>query len=183
MTSRSAGRAMRSAASILLLAACTEPVGGRDATHRRWDWVRMRDQPRYDGYGASAVFADGKAMQDAPLGTVARESDGAAAATPPDLAAPAAIARGADRFAIYCAVCHGTRADGRSLVAVNMDPPRPPSLLDGPPRALTAPQLYAVVTRGYGRMPPLASSLSARDRWAVVAYVAALQRGTVAARR
>jgi mono/diheme cytochrome c family protein len=58
-----------------------------------------------------------------------------------------------------------------------MDPPTPPSLLDSARRALSAARVYSVVTHGFGRMPPLASSLSARDRWAVAAYVGALQRG------
>lgn len=157
-------------AALTALAACTDRMG------RGWDWSRMREQPRYEPYGAGAAFADGKAMQAAPPGTVSRESDDSAATLPTDLAAAALVARGGDRFAIYCAPCHGERGTGDGLVGVNMDPPRPPSLVDAPRSALGAGRIYSVVTQGFGRMPPFASQLAAADRWAVVAYVGALQR-------
>ena len=155
---------------VVLLAACSDRMGGG------WDWARMRAQPRYQPYGPSAAFADGKAMQAAPLGTVSRESNDSAAALPADLAAPALVARGAERFGIFCAPCHGPRGDGGGLVGINLDPPPPPALVDAPRRALGAGRIYTVEAHGFRRMPPFASALSAADRWAVVAYVGALQR-------
>ena len=168
-------RATLLCALALLAAAFADACADRDDA--RWDWARMRSQPRLEPYGRAAEFPNGSAMQAAPSGTVSRESDDSAAALPADLASAPLVARGRDRFGIFCAPCHGVRADGRGLVGVNMDPPAPPSLLDPARRALTSAQIYAVVTRGFGRMPPLASSLSASDRWAVAAYVGALQRG------
>ncbi|HEX6534809.1 MAG TPA: cytochrome c [Gemmatimonadaceae bacterium] len=162
--------------AAIVAGACSERAG------HGWDWERMRSQPRYDVYGASAFFPDGKAMQAPPPGTVPREAveeraraaaARAAAASPSD----EMLRRGADRFHIFCAVCHGERGDGRSNVAANMDPPRPPSLLAAPLRALSPDSLYAVISHGFGRMPGYAAELSPTDRWAVVAYVRALQRG------
>jgi mono/diheme cytochrome c family protein len=160
--------------TLVLLApfavACSDRIG------HGWDRERMRSQPRYEAYGRSALFADGKAMQVAPPGTVSRESGDAAATMPNDLSRLALLERGADRFAIFCAVCHGDRADGNSVVASNMDAPRPPSLVDSARRALSPAQVYAVATHGVGRMPPFAAALSVADRWAVAAYVAELRR-------
>ena len=112
-------------------------------------------------------------MTDALL---AATDGGAIPAPPPDALAPAVLARGASRFAIYCAVCHGERGDGQSIVARNMVEAPPPSLLTPTVRALTPGQLYVVITRGMGRMPSYAADLPDPDRWAVIAYLGALQR-------
>jgi mono/diheme cytochrome c family protein len=159
------------ALALLAAAACSDRVG------RGWDWARMRAQPRYEAYGPSAFFADGKAMRAPPAGTVSRESGDSATAVPNDFTRAAVVARGADRYAVFCGVCHGERGDGESLVASNMDAPRPPSLVDSARRALGPARLYTIISHGYGRMPAFASALSAADRWAVAAYVVALQRG------
>ena len=172
MTRALASALLASGLLALGASACSDRAGDR------WDWERMRSQPRYDAYGRSGFFADRMAMRTPPAGTVSRESADSAAALPPDMTRPALLARGADRFRVFCAVCHGESGDGASLVATNMDPPRPPSLVDSERRALTPGQLYAVLSRGFGRMPPLASALTASDRWAVVAYVTDLQRRT-----
>jgi mono/diheme cytochrome c family protein len=84
-------------------------------------------------------------------------------------------ATGAKMFRIYCAVCHGPAGYGGSTVAENMGPPRPPSLHSA--RLLAAPlgYIFTVATHGLGRMPPYASQLTTRERWAVVAYVKQLQ--------
>jgi mono/diheme cytochrome c family protein len=151
----------------LVSSACRDRVG------QGWDWERMRAQPRYAPYGPSALFANGMAMRVPPAGTVTRES---ASLTDPPWGAGAASAvivrRGASRFAIYCAVCHGERGDGVSVVASNMDPPRPPSLLVPPASTLSASDLVRVMTNGLGRMPSYAAELPVRDRWAVAAYIA-----------
>jgi mono/diheme cytochrome c family protein len=176
---RAARQTLWRVVALLAPAAASLSAACADRADRRWDWERMRAQPRYEPYGPSAVFADGKAMQEAPRGTVSRESADSAAALPADLTAAALVARGGERFGIYCAPCHGERGGGDGLVGINMDPPPPPSLVDVPRRALGAGRIYMVVTHGVGRMPPLASSLSAADRWAVIAYVGALQRAAV----
>ena len=83
------------------------------------------------------------------------------------------FARGRERFDIYCAACHGVLGDGRTVVAARMKLRPPPSILgvaDVPGR------LYGVVAQGYGLMPSYAAQLTVEERWAIVAYLRALQR-------
>ncbi|HEX5438006.1 MAG TPA: cytochrome c [Gemmatimonadaceae bacterium] len=167
----------------LLLAAC-----GRGDHRAGWDWERMRVQPRYDAYGPSRFFADSSAMQAPPAGTVARErivdqpliADGEAhgqlATRIPIPVTSALLARGRSRFDIYCAVCHGAGGFGGSGVAMNMQPPRPPSLRSAAVLAMPPGFLYGVIRNGFGRMPSYAADLTPVERWAVVAYVERLQQ-------
>ena len=146
--------------------ACTDHIGNG------FDWKRMRTQPKYLPYGSSAFFADGKAMRSPPAGTIPRE----AILQPLVAVDSATLLRGANRFVIFCAVCHGARGDSGSVVGDNMQPKKPPSLLDPSIRALTPAQLYNVITDGFGYMPSYSAELTAADRWAVVAYVGRLQQ-------
>lgn len=145
--------------------ACSDRIGSG------WDWKRMRRQPRYVPYDASAFFPDGKTMRSPPAGTVPREAV-LTIGSPTD---SATLTRGGDRFAIFCAVCHGERGDSIGVVGDNMQPTKPPSLLDPRVRDLSEQQIYNVITTGFGHMPSYAAELSAADRWAVAAYVGALQ--------
>lgn len=160
--------------ALVLIIALTLGVNAcSDRPGQRWDWKRMRSQPRYQPYDASAFFSDGKAMRSPPTGTIPRE---AVSITDTLAPASAALIRGALRFHIYCAVCHGEHGEGSSVVGDNIQPTKPPSLIIAPVRALTSAQLYAVITNGFGHMPSYASQLSVADRWAVVRYVGELQR-------
>ena len=149
---------------------------------------RMIDQPRYDPYEDADIFEDGSAMQKPPEGTVSRERF----LGPPEISAgrtaggewvsrvPVPIDRnalewGEERFRIYCAACHGTAGDGRSPVAENMTLRKPPSLVEPPVRAYPPGRVYRAIAEGYGMMPSYADVLAVEDRWAVVAYVGALQ--------
>jgi mono/diheme cytochrome c family protein len=113
-----------------------------------------------------------------PAGTVPRER---VLGLPPAEGFPvaldaAALRRGRKLFAITCAACHGLAGDSDSKVAENMSLRRPPSLHDPSLRNRTPGQIYEVVTRGFGLMPPLGEQLPAvQERWEVVAYVKALQ--------
>lgn len=149
--------------------ACSDRIG------QGFDWKRMRLQPRYQPYGSSGFFHDGMAMRPPPPGTIPRE----AVTTTFDTSATDAktLLRGGDRFQIFCAVCHGVAGDGYSVVGDNMRPIRPPALTSAAIVGLSATQLYAVITHGFGRMPSYAAQLTPADRWAVVAYVRMLQRG------
>jgi len=84
------------------------------------------------------------------------------------------LRRGQDRFTIYCAVCHGADGYGRGIV-VQRGFPTPPSYHDA--RLLNAPvgHFFRVMTRGYGVMYSYADRLTTEDRWAVAAYIRALQ--------
>jgi mono/diheme cytochrome c family protein len=161
---RETGRRVAIALIALWSIACSERMG------KGFDFKRMRRQARYSAYGANAFYANGSAMRTPPAGTVARESS-ALDAPPP----PVDLARGESRFRIYCAVCHGERGDGVSIVGSNMDDPKPPSLITAAARSVTPRVVYEIVTEGGSRMPSFASELSAADRWQVVAYLASLQ--------
>jgi mono/diheme cytochrome c family protein len=169
-------------AAVVLLAAC-----GATRERERRDFERMRVQQRLDLYGASAVLPGGTSMQPPPPGVVSRETaaqqarfaidsvSAGAVTTIPLSVTPQLLARGKNRFAIYCAACHGAGGYGGSIVAENMDPPRPPSFHSARIRALPVGYLYYVATHGIGRMPSYAAQLAPQDRWAVIAYIRDLQ--------
>ncbi|HET8540379.1 MAG TPA: cytochrome c [Anaeromyxobacter sp.] len=140
---------------------------------------------RRRAYQASEAFADGLAMRHPPAGTVPYRSaidpvlatglgaDGRPIAASPVTATAATLARGRARFEIVCATCHGVLGDGESQVALNMALRKPPSLHAF--RDVPDGHLYRVVSNGFGLMPSYANELGVEDRWAVVAYVRALQ--------
>ena len=91
---------------------------------------------------------------------------------------PAAmLARGRERFDIYCAPCHSPRGDGDGFIA-RRGFPHPPSYLE--PRLRTAPDrhFFDVITSGYGVMYSYGDRVSPEDRWAIVAWIRELQRDT-----
>jgi mono/diheme cytochrome c family protein len=95
------------------------------------------------------------------------------------------LARGQDRFNIYCAPCHGALGDGNGITK-QYGMSTTPTYLDDRRLKLTEGEIFNVITNGSTQnknMLPYADKLSPEDRWAVVAYVRALQRaqqGTVA---
>lgn len=84
------------------------------------------------------------------------------------------LARGQDRFNIYCAVCHGPDGYGDGII-VRRGFPAPPSYHDQRLRNAPVGHFFRVMTEGYGAMYPYADRLDAHDRWAVAAYIRALQ--------
>jgi mono/diheme cytochrome c family protein len=102
------------------------------------------------------------------------EKDGQLLTEIPIRVTPELLARGQDRFNIYCAVCHGPDGYGRGIV-VQRGFPAPPSYHES--RLLNAPvgHFFRVMTQGYGAMYPYADRLTPEDRWAVAAYIRALQ--------
>jgi mono/diheme cytochrome c family protein len=103
-------------------------------------------------------------------GDLAREHD----ITNPPPVTPALMHRGHERYDIYCAPCHGFDGLGDGMV-VRRGFPRPPSYLE--PRLLAAPAstFYDAITQGYGVMYSYAGRVLPRDRWAIIAYIRALQ--------
>jgi mono/diheme cytochrome c family protein len=163
---------------LLLLAACP-----------RLD--PMWDQPKVKAYQASEHYPDGLAMRAPPAGTVphrppiepavatGRGPDGRPLALSPVPVTAELVARGRARFNVTCATCHGVLGDGESVVAINMSLRKPPSLHTF--RDLADGFIFQVITDGFGLMPSYATELSVQDRWAVVAYVRALQLSQYAA--
>lgn len=155
----------------------------------------MDNQSYYKAQAENPFFPDGRAMRKAPPGTVARgrlEADDAlyrgtvAGDTVftdviPVAVDRALVDRGRERFNIYCAPCHGQSGNGGGMVHL-----RAAALAEGtwtPPIDLTGPTVVArpaghifnTITHGVRTMPSYAAQIEARDRWAIVAYVRALQ--------
>jgi mono/diheme cytochrome c family protein len=144
----------------------------------------MQRQPKVRAYQPTDAFPDGIARQPpagtVPYGRVVEPAvatglgpDGRPLARAPIPPTAALLARGRNRFEVICAACHGLMGDGESQVALNMSLRRPPSLHAY--RDVPDGHIYRVVSNGFGLMPSYAAELSVEDRWAVVAYVRALQ--------
>jgi mono/diheme cytochrome c family protein len=88
----------------------------------------------------------------------------------------ALLARGQERFDIDCAPCHGRAGDGHGMI-VERGFPQPPDLASPELRRAKAADLYDVITNGHGVMYGYASRMASPDRWAVIAYIRALQLG------
>jgi mono/diheme cytochrome c family protein len=150
------------------------------------DLERMIEQERYQAYDASEFFADGRAMRSPPEGTVAlgitldpAVAEGVRSGVYVDrIPLPvtgALLARGQQCFEITCSACHGIAGDGESWVARKMELRKPPSLVDPRVRSFPDGRIYQVIQVGYGLMRSYVEDLDQEDRWAVVAYVRALQ--------
>jgi len=147
---------------------------------------QMGDQPKYRAYQENDFFADGAAMRPVPPHTVARGQfdaddpyrtglkDGLLVAQLPEPLTPQLLARGQERFNVYCSVCHGLTGAGDGMI-VQRGFPAPDSFHS--PRLRAAPVGYfvRVMTEGYGAMYPYASRVAPKDRWAIAAYIRALQ--------
>jgi mono/diheme cytochrome c family protein len=83
--------------------------------------------------------------------------------------------RGQERYRIYCAPCHSELGDGRGVIVERGFPPPPSFELDRL-RAAPPQYVYDVITQGHGVMYAFADRIVPKDRWAIVAYVRALQR-------
>jgi len=145
----------------------------------------MQDQRNARAYAPSAFFADGASARTPPAHTVPAGPllselvlTGAAAGRPTaDVPVPITLAllrRGRDEYNAQCAECHGEDGYGRGIV-VRRGFPAPPSLHDPRLRAAPAGRLFDVITRGTGVMYPTGYRVAVADRWAIVAYLRALQ--------
>ncbi len=144
--------------------------------------LTMSDQPKDEQWERSQLFRNGRVLQHPPSGTVAREADtrDLVAQRPP--MSLSLVKRGQERFDIYCSVCHGFTGDGDGMV-VQRGFPHPPSFHSR--RLMVAPDTHFVdvITNGHGVMYSYADRVSVRDRWAITAYIRALQKsrqGTIA---
>jgi mono/diheme cytochrome c family protein len=135
----------------------------------------MSHQPRYESYEKSSLFADRKALQAPPDGTVAQDDPALAASLADRPAMSAAlIGRGRDRFEIFCTPCHDASGEGKGTVPARGFPKPPSFHID---RLRKAPSRYfvEVITHGHGVMYSYADRVAPADRWAIAAYIRALQ--------
>ena len=84
------------------------------------------------------------------------------------------MARGRERFDIYCAPCHGRTGQGDGMVVLR-GYRRPPSFHQDRLRGAPVGHFFDVITNGFGAMPDYAAQIRAEDRWAIIAYLRALQ--------
>jgi mono/diheme cytochrome c family protein len=139
-----------------VLAVCLALQGGCD---------NMDNQPRQRAYSPQVGPAP------VPMDTVEFQS--------PPVHVPtvtlALLERGQSRYRIYCAPCHSELGDGDGMI-VQRGFPAPPSFLIEPLRSAPPQRIYDAITRGFGIMYSFADRVQPADRWAIVAYVYALQR-------
>ncbi len=147
---------------------------------------RMTYQPKYLPLTESAFFKDGLSSRPLVPGTVARGQlhtnqllyagtlDGKIADTFPFPVTQAVLDRGQQRFNIYCAPCHGRTGYGDGMI-VQRGYPAPPSFHIDRLRQVPVGYIFQVATNGLGQMPSYAAQVPPEDRWAIVAYIRALQ--------
>jgi hypothetical protein len=146
----------------------------------------MHDQPRYEALESSAFFPDGRSVRPQVRGTVARgevesgtvlltgRADGALT---PDLPLPLTrelLSRGRQRFEIFCTPCHGQLGDGNGIVT-QRGFRHPPSYHSERLRGVPVGHFFDVITRGFGAMTDFSDRIPPEDRWAIAAYIRALQ--------
>ena len=137
--------------------------------------LTMSDQRKLSEWERSDVFRNGKVLQPPAPGSVSREQDTADVLTEKPPMTLALVYRGRERFNIFCSECHGFGGDADGMV-VQRGFPRPPSFHEA--RLVNAPdeQFVDVMTNGYGVMYSYADRVPPADRWAIAAYIRALQR-------
>jgi mono/diheme cytochrome c family protein len=146
----------------------------------------MHDQPKYQPLERSTFFLDQQASRSPVAETVARgelwddtllytgKVDGSDALFFPFRVDESVMARGQERFNIYCSPCHGRTGLGDGMV-VRRGFRRPPSFADERLRQAPIGHFFDVMTNGFGAMPDYAAQVKVADRWAIIAYVRALQ--------
>lgn len=167
----------RLAAWVLLAGGTLTAVGCRSD---------MQVQPRYDPLAPSTFFDDGRSVRPEVPDTVARghlridehlytgKVNGVPVETFPFPITRQVLERGRDRYNIYCTPCHDYTGSGRGMVVQRGFPP-PPSYHTDRLRQAPVGHFFDVITNGYGTMYSYKARIPAADRWAIVAYLRALQ--------
>jgi mono/diheme cytochrome c family protein len=146
----------------------------------------MEDQPKYEPFEASVVFDNGMSARPFVPNTVARgqlqadghlyagQVDGRPATEFPFPITEEVLARGQERYNIYCTPCHGYTGYGDGIVVQRGFTP-PPSFHEERTRSLPVGRIFDVITNGFGAMYGYGDRIQPEDRWAIIAYVRALQ--------
>jgi Cytochrome C oxidase, cbb3-type, subunit III len=141
----------------------------------------MADQPKNRPLSPSPFFEDGRSERPLLENTVARGSIAddelfipkESNAFPLPLTAEL-LNRGRERYKIFCTPCHGIQGDGNGMVSMR-GMKHPPSYHDARLLAVPNGYIYDVITNGFGGMLSYSAQIPPADRWAIVAYVRALQ--------
>ncbi len=135
----------------------------------------MTQQRKYTAYQPSRFWEDGASARPLPEGVVDQNAPAREAAlSDPPGASSALLARGRERFEIFCTPCHGLAGDGDGMI-VKRGFPAPPSYHST--RLVTAPAqtFLDAISNGYGIMYSYGARVDPADRWAILAYIRALQ--------
>jgi hypothetical protein len=148
---------------------------------------QMFQQPSYRPYQPSSFFADGTSARPVPADTVARgqlrddpllftgkDASGQDATEFPFPITREVLTRGQQRFNVYCTPCHGFAGDGDGMV-VRRGFTTPPTYHSDRLRQAPVGYFFRVISNGFGSMPSYATQVAASDRWAIIAYIRALQ--------
>jgi mono/diheme cytochrome c family protein len=177
LSTRTAALFARCLLSLLAIAGCRQ---------------NMHNQHKLEPYEASDFFADGQGSRQVPAGTVPRGAFGEKVAPytglavspvlpvlpPQAMQAPrvtmALLRRGQERYNVFCSPCHDRVGTGRGMI-VRRGYKQPPSFHEPRLRSAPAEHFVTTMTEGFGVMPSYAEEVSLADRWAIAAYIRALQ--------
>ena len=163
--------ALAALAAVTLLAGCRQD---------------MHNQPKFVPQRGTTFFADGRSARPQVTGTVARGqlhedtyfytgmTNGAEGSTMPFAVTMDVLERGQERYNIYCTACHSRVGNGMGMI-VQRGYSKAGNFHSARLQAAPLGHFFSVITNGYGAMPDYASQLTPSDRWAVVAYIKALQ--------
>ena len=147
----------------------------------------MHDQPKYIPLRPTSFFADGRSARPLPDNTVARghlnedtayytgrDAAGKLVAEFPFAVTKQILQRGQNRFNVYCTPCHDSTGSGNGMVT-QRGFRHPPSYHIDRLRQIPVGHFYDVITNGLGAMQDYAAQIEPADRWAIAAYIRALQ--------
>lgn len=171
----------------VVAAGCRGTVSDKPPVH---PVLNMDYQEKFEAQEKNDFFADSRAMRRPVAGTVARgflqedtqfhfgrNPDGSFVADSPVPVTPEILSRGQERFEIYCAPCHGSAGDGQGIISTGGYGLVPAtSYHDDRLRSIEDGYLFDVIANGIRTMQPYGYQIKPEDRWAIVAYIRALQR-------
>lgn len=168
---------MRTLKAVIVAVSLTALMGCRND---------MYNQPKIKPLAESQFFRDGAGARVLPAHVVAREAklsnmawltgltNGTYITQLPVPLTPQLLQRGLERYGIYCAVCHGAAGEGNGMIP-QRGFPAPPTFHSERLRQAPIGHFFDVMTNGYGVMYPYAARVTPDDRWAIAAYIRALQ--------
>jgi len=157
--------------------ACVSTSACRQDMHNQAKYRPLRETPFFADHRSArpliaGTIARGKLGEDKLL-TTGRDGDKPSDVFPFPVTIEV-VARGRERFNIYCAPCHARTGDGRGMI-VQRGYKQPPSFHDQRLRDISVGYLFNVITAGFGVMPSYAPQVPVNDRWAIISYIRALQ--------
>jgi mono/diheme cytochrome c family protein len=171
--------------ALVLLAGCSSVQ--RNTPIQVWD--DMKHQQKFKAQApVVGIFADGRSNRLLPDDTVARDAyrdnsayntgleNGMYVGKSPVPVTPALLEQGQTKFNIYCAPCHDQTGMGHGIIPARVPVWQPSNLTEDRVVQFADGDIFNVITNGRRTMPPYRYQVVVADRWAIVAYVRALQR-------